>query len=97
VGGKPADVLYAGGAIGIPHGGVQVNIRVPHDAPVGDQSIVIQIGEASSPFRDHTDSVTSPQRAAAALDVDRQSRSAEPRRGSVLRVIQETQRASATH
>jgi uncharacterized protein (TIGR03437 family) len=48
IGGKQAEVLYAGGAVGLPHGGFQVNVRIPTDLPSGNQNIVIRIGEASS-------------------------------------------------
>jgi uncharacterized protein (TIGR03437 family) len=41
VGGKAAEVLYAGGAPGLVAGVMQVNIRIPADAPTGDGVMVI--------------------------------------------------------
>lgn len=41
VGGKPAEVLYAGGAPGLVAGVIQINIRIPADAPTGDGVMVI--------------------------------------------------------
>ncbi len=49
VGGVTADLLYAGSAPGFVAGLLQVNIRIPDNAPVGDTSVVLKIGSASSP------------------------------------------------
>jgi uncharacterized protein (TIGR03437 family) len=46
VGGKPAEVLYAGGAPGLVAGVIQINIRIPADAPTGDGvMVVVDAGE----------------------------------------------------
>lgn len=46
----PAEVLYAGGAPGLVHGALQVNIRVPEGLPDGDvrADLVIRVGAAQS-------------------------------------------------
>jgi uncharacterized protein (TIGR03437 family) len=49
VGGRDADVIYAGGSPGLVSGLVQINIRLAADTPVGDQPVVVRIGEAASP------------------------------------------------
>ena len=41
VGGKPAEVLYAGGAPGLVAGVMQINIRIPGDAPAGEGVMVV--------------------------------------------------------
>jgi uncharacterized protein (TIGR03437 family) len=41
VGGRPAEVLYAGGAPGLVAGVIQINIRIPGDAPTGDGVMVV--------------------------------------------------------
>jgi uncharacterized protein (TIGR03437 family) len=46
--GRAADVQYAGAAPGQVAGLLQVNVRVPADASVGDVPIVIQVGSAKS-------------------------------------------------
>lgn len=49
LGGKNAEVLYAGAAPGLAEGISQFNIRVPADAPVGAAvSIMVSVGEARS-------------------------------------------------
>jgi uncharacterized protein (TIGR03437 family) len=47
IGGKPARVLFSGGAPGFA-GVSQVNVEVPQDLAPGDQTLVIQIGGVSS-------------------------------------------------
>ncbi|MBI3696681.1 MAG: hypothetical protein HY238_17805 [Acidobacteria bacterium] len=45
IGGVPADVLYAGGAPGLVAGVIQVNARVPSNAPSGGAvPIVLSVG-----------------------------------------------------
>lgn len=48
IGGKPAEVLYAGAAPGQVAGLMQVNARVPADADAGEQPVVVQVGSAAS-------------------------------------------------
>jgi uncharacterized protein (TIGR03437 family) len=49
IGGKNAEVLYAGAAPGMTAGVIQVNARVPDDVPRGaDASLVLTIGDFSS-------------------------------------------------
>jgi uncharacterized protein (TIGR03437 family) len=49
IGGRPADVLYAGGAPGLVAGVIQINARVPADlAANGEVSVVLQVGGAAS-------------------------------------------------
>ncbi|MBM3782708.1 MAG: hypothetical protein FJW30_00025 [Acidobacteria bacterium] len=48
VGGREAQVLYAGGAPGLVSGLLQLNIRLAEDTPAGDQPVVLTIGDASS-------------------------------------------------
>jgi len=49
IGGRPADVLYAGGAPGLVAGVIQVNARVPADLPqTGELPVVLQVGSAAS-------------------------------------------------
>ena len=46
VGGRPAEVLYAGGAPGLVAGVMQINARIPDDAPAGDGvMVVVDAGE----------------------------------------------------
>jgi uncharacterized protein (TIGR03437 family) len=48
VGGKPAQVLYAGTAL-LPVPGVfQVNVRIPPDAPSGAAAVAITVGDATN-------------------------------------------------
>ncbi|MFB3827286.1 MAG: hypothetical protein ACE15B_10980 [Bryobacteraceae bacterium] len=49
VGGRPAQVQYAGSAPGFISGVMQVNVVIPEDAASGAQSIVIKAGNNSSP------------------------------------------------
>jgi uncharacterized protein (TIGR03437 family) len=44
VAGMPAEVTYAGSAPGIVYGVMQVNVRIPANAPSGAQPIVISVG-----------------------------------------------------
>jgi len=48
VGGVPSEVQFAGLAPGLV-GVYQVNFRVPANAPVGSQSLMVTVGDASSP------------------------------------------------
>jgi uncharacterized protein (TIGR03437 family) len=48
VNGKDAEVLYYGAAPGLVAGVMQVNVRVPADAPSGNVSVVIKTGADSS-------------------------------------------------
>jgi uncharacterized protein (TIGR03437 family) len=48
IGGKDAEVLYAGAAPGLVAGVFQINVRVPADVAGGAQPVVVQIGAASS-------------------------------------------------
>ncbi len=50
IGGLNAEVLYAGAAPGLIAGVLQVNLRIPADAPVGPAvEIVVTVGNVSSP------------------------------------------------
>src|SRR5689334_18165126 len=50
VGGKPAQIVYAGAAPHAVSGLLQVNFRVPANAPVGDAiPLVLTVGDVSSP------------------------------------------------
>jgi uncharacterized protein (TIGR03437 family) len=50
VGGRPATILYAGGAPGLVAGVVQINVRVPDDImPESTVPVVIRVGEIASP------------------------------------------------
>jgi uncharacterized protein (TIGR03437 family) len=50
VGGRPAEILYAGAAPHAVAGLVQVNFRVPADAPIGGAiPLVLTVGDSSSP------------------------------------------------
>ena len=48
VNGKAAEVLYAGGVSGQVAGLMQVNVRIPADAPSGDVQIQVQVGDQQS-------------------------------------------------
>ena len=48
IGGLDAPVLFAGGAVGLVQGGIQVNLRVPDEVASGDQPVVVTIGTTSS-------------------------------------------------
>jgi len=49
IGGKSAEVLYAGAAPGLVAGVFQVNVRIPADVEAGAQPVVVQVGANSSP------------------------------------------------
>jgi uncharacterized protein (TIGR03437 family) len=49
VGGKPAQVQYAGNAPGFVAGAMQVNALIPDDAPSGEVSIYLIVGTTASP------------------------------------------------
>jgi len=49
VDGQPADVLYAGDAPGLIQGVMQINVRVPDAASSGAVSVVLKVGDFSSP------------------------------------------------
>ena len=49
VDGQPADVLYAGAAPGFVDGALQLNIRIPEAAASGQVSVVLKVGDFSSP------------------------------------------------
>jgi uncharacterized protein (TIGR03437 family) len=48
IGGRDAQVVYAGPAPGLVAGALQVNAVIPMDAPVGNVPVVIQVGSAAS-------------------------------------------------
>jgi uncharacterized protein (TIGR03437 family) len=48
IGGRAAEVLYAGAAPGQVAGLMQVNARIPNDAAAGEQPVVVQVGSAAS-------------------------------------------------
>jgi uncharacterized protein (TIGR03437 family) len=48
IGGREAEVLYAGAAPGNVAGLFQVNARIPSDTPSGDAEVILQVGEARS-------------------------------------------------
>jgi uncharacterized protein (TIGR03437 family) len=49
IGGIPATVLYAGSAAGLVSGVMQVNVRIPENAPTGSSvPIVITVGSAAT-------------------------------------------------
>jgi len=48
IGGLDAPVLYAGGAVGLVQGGIQVNVKVPDAVSSGEQPVVITVGGAAS-------------------------------------------------
>ena len=48
IGGMNAPVQYAGGAPGLTAGVMQVNVRVPPNAPSGAQLVVVRVGNAAS-------------------------------------------------
>ena len=49
IGGKDAEVLYAGAAPGLVAGVMQVNVRVPSNADSGENAVVLTVGTAASP------------------------------------------------
>jgi len=48
VGGLPAQVLYAGGGVGMVEGIIQVNLQIPGGVPVGPAEVMLQIGDRTS-------------------------------------------------
>jgi len=48
IGGVNAPVLYTGGAVGLVHGGIQLNIQIPSTVPPGDQLLIVNVGSQSS-------------------------------------------------
>ncbi len=48
IGGKDAEVLYAGAAPGLVAGVFQINVKIPEGLEPGPQPVVVQIGTASS-------------------------------------------------
>lgn len=50
IGGKPADLLYAGEAPQLVSGVLQVNATVPNDAYPGNASVYLVVGDAASPM-----------------------------------------------
>ncbi len=49
IGGRPADVLYAGNAPNFVAGAMQVNARISNETPKGEVSIYLVVGDAASP------------------------------------------------
>lgn len=49
VGGRPAEVLYAGAAPGAIAGLLQVNFRIPEGTPRGAVPVTLRVGQATSP------------------------------------------------
>jgi uncharacterized protein (TIGR03437 family) len=50
VGGIDAEVSYAGAAPGLVQGALQVNFRIPANAPTGDVPVILMVGNAASPL-----------------------------------------------
>jgi len=48
IGGKEAEILYAGAAPGLVAGVFQLNVRIPEELASGPQPVVVQIGTVSS-------------------------------------------------
>jgi uncharacterized protein (TIGR03437 family) len=48
VGGRDAEVLYAGAAPDLVAGVMQINVRIPADAPLGNVPVVIKVGTETS-------------------------------------------------
>lgn len=48
IGGREAEVAYAGPAPGLLVGLMQVNVRIPEDTPQGPAAVVLTVGQASS-------------------------------------------------
>ena len=48
VGGRDAEVLYAGAAPDLVAGVIQINVRIPADAPLGNVPVVIKVGTETS-------------------------------------------------
>ena len=49
IGGKTAQVLYAGAAPGLVAGAIQINVSVPTGIPSGDAAVIARVGAASTP------------------------------------------------
>jgi uncharacterized protein (TIGR03437 family) len=49
IGGVQASVLYAGSAVGIVSGVIQVNLLVPNGLSAGSQPVAVQVGEVATP------------------------------------------------
>jgi uncharacterized protein (TIGR03437 family) len=49
IGGRTANVLYAGAAPGIVSGMFQMNVEVPRDTPSGNAEVIVTVGTARSP------------------------------------------------
>ena len=48
IGGIPAQVLYAGSAPGLVYGVMQVNVRIPANAPSGNVFVVVTVGSSNT-------------------------------------------------
>ena len=48
IGGQSAQVLYAGGAVGIVEGIIQVNLQIPAGVPTGMAGVILQVGDGAS-------------------------------------------------
>jgi uncharacterized protein (TIGR03437 family) len=51
IGGQPGEVLYAGGAPFLPTGVLQINVRIPASAALGDTPVIVTIGGVSTTRR----------------------------------------------
>lgn len=51
IGGRPAEILYAGSAPTLVSGSLQVNVRIPEDIDAGSVPIDIQVGGVASQSR----------------------------------------------
>jgi uncharacterized protein (TIGR03437 family) len=49
VGGKPADLFYAGAAPGLVQGAIQINFRIPEGLPAGEVPVQLIFGNYASP------------------------------------------------
>ena len=49
IGGRSAEVIYAGSAPGLVAGVFQLNVRLPDDLPAGNQPVELTVGSATSP------------------------------------------------
>ena len=48
IGGRTADVLYAGAAPSLVAGLFQINVKIPEDVPAGNQEVIVTVGSAGS-------------------------------------------------
>jgi len=48
IGGKAAEVIYAGTAPYMITGVIQINVRVPADIPAGNPEVAIKVGNSTS-------------------------------------------------